>query len=94
MKIAVQYPSVVAMEISAKLDLPDNTSLKDVKANIHQSFLHLFNQMMDDSSWFSSRFSEEGIVLKDRELVIDSDDALRDRLVHEPTFYAMFTKLP
>lgn len=90
MKINVEYPEVMKMQISSTLDISDSMTLLEVKQEIFESFWKNWEHN------FPCRSEKHGaslhVTLLDKDVVINSDDELKNRLANTTSFQAVFKR--
>lgn len=85
--IHIDYPQVMKSFISSKIEVLPSATLDEIKNLVFQSFWDLFTKMMPAASIHGKK---EHITLKDKELAIETDTILQERLKQTTYFQAVF----
>ena len=87
MRITIQYPQIMKMTMASQMTIVDPACLKEVKRQIFDEFWRYFSSVFPS---VKKHGSSESIVLTDKEIEINSDDLLRERLAKSDCFQAVF----
>lgn len=77
MQVTVEYPQIMKMTISSKLEIPDESTIQEVKEHVFADFWRIFNQMWPDRAGMHG--SMEDITLKDGDEEITTDAMLKGK---------------
>lgn len=88
MKVEVTYPEIMKAQVTSNITIKEGATLSEVQDLVLKSFWENFLKHFAPS--IGQHGSKEDVILKDKELVIDSDKVLQERLKESTTFQATF----
>ncbi len=91
MKVNVNFPSVMKMQLRAEIEFDDNAKLMEIKEKI----LEKFWQIMSPLSSIGPHGSADLVILRDEyDLEITSEEQLQERIKESSQFSAVFQEHP
>ncbi|MBI2743936.1 MAG: hypothetical protein HYX48_08485 [Chlamydiales bacterium] len=88
MTIEVTYPLIMKAQVTSTITIAKGATLSDVQDQILECFWSDFLKIFASS--IGKHGSKEDVILKDKDLVIDSDKVLQERLALSTSFQATF----
>ncbi|HSX26755.1 MAG TPA: hypothetical protein VLE89_07090 [Chlamydiales bacterium] len=87
MRITIEYPQIMKMTMASQMEISNPVSLNEVKRQVFDEFWVFF---LRHYPYMKKHGSAESIVLTDKDIEINSDDLLQERLAQSKCFQAVF----